>query len=89
MVAISCYVAGINPLIPAERFDNAVKLVAAAGMPQEDIARTPSNKLAEYFDVQHPPLRGHDGLDDALAVTYAVRHLLLTKKLRPELFDLG
>jgi inhibitor of KinA sporulation pathway (predicted exonuclease) len=88
MVAISCYVAGVAPSIPAERFDNAVKLVAAAGMPQQDIAQTPSNKLAEYFGVQHPPLRGHDALDDALSVTYAVRHLLQTKKLRPEVFDL-
>ena len=33
MVAISCYVAGIQPSIPAVRFDNAVKLVVAAGMP--------------------------------------------------------
>lgn len=88
MVAISCYVAGITPMIPAGRFDNAVKLVAAAGMPQQDIAQTPSNKLAEYFGVQHPPLRGHDALDDALSVSYAVQHLLRTKKLRPEVFDL-
>ncbi|MCE3519180.1 hypothetical protein LXJ58_31015, partial [Escherichia coli] len=27
MVAISCYVAGIQPPIPAGRFDNAVKLL--------------------------------------------------------------
>ena len=89
MVAISCYVAGVDPSIPAKRFDNAVKLVAAAGMPQEDIGRTPSNELAEYYGVQHPPLRGHDALDDALSVAYAVRHLLLTKKLQPEVFDLA
>lgn len=87
MLAISCYVAGIVPPIPASRFDNAVKLVLAAGMPVEDIGRTPSNKLVEYYGVEHPPLRGHDALDDALSVSYAVQHLLRTGKLAPEVFD--
>lgn len=49
MIAISCYIAGIEPSIPAHRFDNAVKLLLAAGMPIEDLARTPSNKLADSF----------------------------------------
>jgi hypothetical protein len=40
MVAISCYIAGVPAPIPATRFDNAVKLFIAAGMPIEDIART-------------------------------------------------
>ena len=86
MVAISCYVAGVTFPIPAQRFDNAVKLLLAAGMPVEDLERTPSNKLAEYYQVEHPPLRGHDALDDALSVTYAVQHLLRTGKLGPEVF---
>lgn len=60
MVAINCYVVGIQPSIPASRFDNAVKLLLAAGMPVEDLAKTPSNKLSEYYDVEHPPLRGHE-----------------------------
>jgi len=87
MVAISCYVAGIPWAIPAHRFDNAVKLVIAAGMPVDDIAKTPSNKLADYYGVEHPPLQGHDALDDALSVTYALQHLLKTGKLQPEVFD--
>ncbi|MBM1173670.1 3'-5' exonuclease [Microvirga arabica] len=87
MVAISCYVAGIPWAIPAHRFDNAVKLVIAAGMPIEDIGKTPSNKLADYYGVEHPPLQGHDALDDALSVAYAVQHLLRTGKLQPEVFD--
>lgn len=87
MVAISCYVAGIKAPIPANRFDNAVKLLVAAGMPQEDLARTPSNKLADYYRVEHPPLRGHDALDDALSVTYTLQHLLRSGKLRPDVFD--
>ncbi len=86
MMAISCYVAGIQPLIPAHRFDNAVKLLLAAGMPVEDLARTPSNKLADYYGVDHPPLQGHDALDDALSVSYTLQHLMKAGKLQPEVF---
>jgi hypothetical protein len=87
MVAISCYVAGIQPPIPAHRFDNAVKLVIAAGMPVDDIGKTPSNKLADYYGVDHPPLQGHDALDDALSVAYALQYLLKAGKLQPDVFD--
>ncbi|MBP2562259.1 inhibitor of KinA sporulation pathway (predicted exonuclease) [Neorhizobium galegae] len=87
MVAISCYVAGIQTPIPAHRFDNAVKLLLAAGMPVEDLAKTPSNKLADYYSVQHPPLQGHDALDDALSVSYTLQHLMKVGQLRPEVFD--
>jgi hypothetical protein len=87
MVAISCYVAGIRPSIPAHRFDNAVKLVIAAGMPIHDIAKTPSNKLADYYGVEHTSLQGHDALDDALSVAYALQHLLRTGRLQPDVFD--
>ena len=87
MVAISCYVAGIAAPIPAFRFDNAVKLLLAAGMPIEDLARTPSNKLADYFGVEHPPLRGHDALDDALSVSYTLQHLLRDGRLTPAAFE--
>ncbi|WP_454687878.1 3'-5' exonuclease [Agrobacterium leguminum] len=86
MVAISCYVAGIQPPIPAGRFDNAVKLLLAAGMPVEDLAKTPSNRLADYYGVEHPPLQGHDALDDALSVSYTLQHLLRGGTLRPEVF---
>lgn len=87
MVAISCYVAGVEPTIPAHRFDNAVKLLLAAGMPVEDLARTPSNKLADYYGVEHPPLKGHDARDDALSVAYTLQHLLSVGKLQADLFD--
>ncbi len=89
MVAISCYVAGIPPSIPAGRFDNAVKLLLAAGMPIEDLARTPSNKLADYYGVEHPPLRGHDALDDALSVAYTLQYLLRTGRLQRDAFGAG
>jgi hypothetical protein len=87
MVAISCYIAGIPPLISADRFDNAVKLLLAAGMPIEDLAKTPSNKLAAYYAIEHPRLRGHDALDDALSVAYALQHLMRAGKLQPEAFE--
>ncbi|RUM18843.1 exonuclease [Rhizobium vallis] len=87
MVAISCYVAGIEPPIPAQRFDNAVKLLLAAGMPIEDLAKTPSSKLADYYGIEHPPLRGHDGLDDALSISYTLQHLMRIGKLHPKAFD--
>ena len=88
MMAISCYVAGIRPSIPAHRFDNAAKLLVAAGMPVEDLARTPSSKLADYYGVAHPPLRGHDALDDALSIAYTLQHLLRSQILRPDAFAL-
>jgi len=87
MVAISCYVSGIQPPIPAHRFDNAVKLLIAAGMPIEDLAKTPSNKLADYYGVEHPHLQVHDALDDALSVSYTLQHLMKAEHLRPEVFD--
>jgi len=89
MMAISCYVAGIQPSIPAHRFDNAVKLLLAAGMPVEDLAKTPSDKLSHYYGVQHPPLRGHDALDDALSLSYTLQHLLRAGNLRQDAFHLA
>ncbi len=81
MMAISCYIAGVAPPIPAHRFDNACKLFLQAGMPEEDVAKTRSDKISEYFGLTHPPLRGHDALDDALSVAYALQHVLKQGKL--------
>lgn len=83
MVAISCYVAGIAPPIPATRFGNACDLLLKAGMPYEDLKKTRSNQLADYYRIEHPALRGHDALDDALSVAYVVRHLLAEGALQP------
>ncbi|MDJ1007158.1 MAG: exonuclease domain-containing protein [Paracoccaceae bacterium] len=83
MVAISCYVQGLAPPIPAKQFGNACHLLLRAGMPYEDIKKTRSDRLADYFQVEHPPLRGHDALDDALSVTYVLQMLLRRKKLAP------
>lgn len=81
MMAISCYIAGIEPSLPAQQFDNACRLLLASGMPYEDIKRTRSNALADYFEIEHPPLKGHNALDDALSVTYVIQHLLAENKL--------
>lgn len=81
MMAISCYIAGVAPPIPAHRFDNACKLFLQAGMPEADLAKTRSNTLSAYYGLEHPPLRGHDALDDALSVTYALQHVLKQGKL--------
>lgn len=81
MMAISCYISNVDPLIPARRFDNACKLLLKAGMPYEDIKKTKSNKLADYYGIEHPPLKGHDALDDALSVAYVLQHLLRTGQL--------
>lgn len=87
MVAISCYVEGFAPPIPATRFGNACQLLLRAGMPYEDMRKTPSNRLAEYHQLERPPLRGHDALDDALSVSYVLQHLLGQGKLKAADFD--
>jgi hypothetical protein len=76
MLAISCYVAGLTPPIPVTQFGNACTLLVKAGMPYDDLIKTRSNTLAAYFGIVHPPLRGHDALDDALCVAYALQHLV-------------
>ncbi|MEH7830217.1 exonuclease [Gemmobacter denitrificans] len=83
MVAISCYVQGFAPPIPATQFGNACGLLLKAGMPYEDIMNTRSNGLADYFKIKHPPLQRHDALDDALSVAYVLQSLLQQQKLGP------
>jgi hypothetical protein len=87
MVAISCYIAGVQWPIPAHRFDNAVKLLLAAGMPIEDLANTPSNKLAAYYGIEHPPLQGHNARDDTLSVAYTLQYLFGAGKLQTAEFE--
>ena len=76
MVAISCYVAGLTPPIPATQFGNACDLLLKAGMPYEDLKTTRSSTLTAYYELDHSDLRGHDALDDALSVAYVLQHLL-------------
>ena len=83
MVAISCFVEGLVPPISATQFGNACQLLLKAGMPYDDIKRTRSNTLADYYQLDHPPLCGHDALDDALSVAYVIQHLLRQGSLKP------
>lgn len=85
MVAISCYVAGIAPVIPATRFGNAARLLVAAGLPEEEIHGLRSNTLAAHFGLDLG-LTAHDGLDDALSVAHALRHLLIEGRLSADRF---
>lgn len=85
MVAISCYVAGIAPPIPATRFGNACNLLLAAGLPLEEIQGLRSNTLAAHFGLDLG-LTAHDGLNDALSVAHALRHLLAEGRLSAEAF---
>jgi hypothetical protein len=87
MVAISCYVEGIEPPIPIGQFGNACDLLLKAGMPYEDLKRTRSNTLSSYYDLKHETLRGHDALDDALSVAYVLQHLLRKGALKASDFE--
>lgn len=82
MIAISCYVEGLAPPIPIQRFGNATELLLKAGMPYKDVIRTRSNTLAAYFGIDDSDLRGHDALDDALSVARVLQHLLRDGRLQ-------
>jgi inhibitor of KinA sporulation pathway (predicted exonuclease) len=83
MMAISCYVAGINPIIPVQRFENITKFFLKSGMPYEDLLNTRSSGLASYYGIDTSALKAHDALDDTLSIVYALQHLCHTGKADP------
>ena len=83
LLAISCYVAGIAPIIPAARFHNAVHLFVAAGYDIETIHQLRSPGLPEFLGLDPSGLQAHDALSDAQAVAMAVQHLIRTGRLDP------
>jgi DNA polymerase III epsilon subunit-like protein len=87
LLAISCFVEGIAVPLPATLFGNICTLLLKAGMPYEDIQKTRSGKLAQYFGISTPVVRDHDALGDAFSLAYVLRHLLREGKLRPDDFD--
>ncbi|WP_137136465.1 exonuclease [Rhizobium sp. FKY42] len=87
LMAISCYIAGIEPPIPARRFDNACKLLLKAGMPYDDIKKTRSGRLPHYFNLPDAGPARHDGLEDARAITRVLQHLLLEERLKAGDFE--
>lgn len=86
MIAVSGHAAVVAPPILVTRFGNATVLTERAGMPPEDIHKTRSNTLAAYYEVEHPPLRDHDDLNDAMAVAYVMQDMLRQGLLTPEDF---
>ncbi|NDV01470.1 exonuclease [Pseudoroseicyclus tamaricis] len=86
MIAISCYVEGLAPPLPVTRFSNACQLLLAAGMPYDDLKRTPSNKLAAYYGIEIAGRRDHDALGDALSVAHVLLHHLREGRLTPAHF---
>ncbi|NQV79652.1 MAG: exonuclease domain-containing protein [Alphaproteobacteria bacterium] len=87
MMAISCYVAGVDVPIQARRFDNACKLLLSAGMPLEDIQMVSSSDLANYYGLESSALRAHDALDDAMSIARALQHLLKSGRLTKDHFQ--
>jgi DNA polymerase III epsilon subunit-like protein len=86
LLAVSCYVAEIKPLIPAHRFGNAMELLLRAGLPREDVLKTTSGELADTFGLKGSPRRHHDAVDDAMSIALSLQHLLLKGRLAPEDF---
>lgn len=83
MVAISCYVAGIAPPIPATRFGNAPELFVDAGVAVDVIHGLRSNTMLEHFGLSLPDARGHDALGDARMVAEVLRHMMQGGQLDP------
>ena len=83
LMAITCYMAGLTPPLPATRFFNAAGLMTKAGMPKEDRERTRSSGLIQYFQLAVPELPAHDGLNDALGIALSLQHLLRNNRLSP------
>lgn len=85
MIAVSCWIEGIDPPMRPDRFGNAAGLILEAGYSRAFVGGARSNRLASMLGVETPPLRAHDGVDDARSVAYALQHLLRTGALRPDL----
>ncbi|SHM96307.1 3'-5' exonuclease family protein [Roseibium suaedae] len=82
LMAISCYLRGLPPPLPATRFFSAASLMTKAGMSKEDRERTRSSGLARYFQLDMPDLPAHDGLNDALGIALSLQHLLRSGRLK-------
>ncbi len=83
LLAISCYVAGLAPPIPVERFGNAARLFALAGFSDETIHGLRSPGLPAFLGIDAGALRAHDALGDAQAVALSLQNLIRTDRLDP------
>ena len=83
MLAISCYVAGIAPSMPASRFGNAARLLLRAGVPADEIGTLRSPGMAAHFGIDAPDLRAHDAASDAENVALTLQYLIHEGRLDP------
>ncbi|MEP2703479.1 MAG: exonuclease [Roseibium sp.] len=81
LLSISCFIAGITPMIPAHRFGNARALLLKTGMSQDDIMATNSGQLAEQFGIAMSARQHHDALNDATSVALVLQHFLKSGQL--------
>lgn len=88
LYGISCYLAGLKPALAATRFGNAIALAFNAGVPLEDLQKTSSGQLADYFGIKGDGRRHHDALDDAMSVALSLQFLLRNGKLQAADFQL-
>jgi len=84
-IAPACFVAGILCPLPARRFDNAARLLVAAGVPPDEVHGLRSHTLCAHFGLPPEP-RAHDGVADARAVARVLGHLLAAGRLAPSDF---
>ncbi len=82
--AISCYLAGFQPPIPATRFGNAPVLLLEAGVHHDEIVALRSPALAAHFGVADPAGRAHNAVDDARSVALALGQLLRGGRLKAD-----
>jgi hypothetical protein len=87
LLAISCFVEGIAPPMPATQFGNAAALLLKAGMERDEVGRLRSHTLTKALGISHPPQRAHDALGDSRTLAYGLRHLLRSGKLTAADFD--
>lgn len=81
LIAISCFINGIESPISARRFGNCKKLLMSAGMTEDDIANTNSGQLQKHFGLGGESQREHDALDDAISIARTLRRLMEDEKL--------
>jgi DNA polymerase III epsilon subunit-like protein len=81
MIAISTWIAGLPPPIPAHRFGNACHLLLRAGVPLDTVKSLRSHSLCAHFSLTPPAGRAHDAAHDARCVATVLRHLLVTGQL--------
>lgn len=86
LIAISCFVEGLPPPIPATRFHNAARLLEKAGEPRDRIHDLRSHTLMAAFGLTPPEGRAHDALTDARHVALTLQHLLRSGRLTPSDF---